>query len=152
LQEYYGWIGIEEFAKDYLWQDYKPKEEEKSNLSEEEIRTNEREKVKAEMLEDANNDYLGELIVEAWVSKKQAKEIMEEYKDIVNGRSVDKTKVKKYFQTAYYSIVWTSKSDPSTKVVKSTSKRKWSWGKSKDKKGTSPKHVQDSVNRLKSMT
>jgi hypothetical protein len=26
LQEYYGWIGIEEFAKDYLWQDYKPKD------------------------------------------------------------------------------------------------------------------------------
>lgn len=149
LKNYYDGITIEQFAKDYLWEDYKSSSK-KSTIDPDKIREEERAKVMKELSDQQNNDYLAELVEEAQLNEKQATKLLNEYTEIVNGRTIDKAKVKRYFQTAYYAVVGKRAPNASADVMKKTAQRKWAGGKGK-KKDDRPKHVQESINYLKDM-
>lgn len=151
LEKFYEWKTIQEFAKEWLGKDYTPKSNEKpDDIDPEKIREEERQKVLKEIADKENSDYLGKLITEAKVNEEQAKAIIEEFDDIVNGRAIDKAKVKKYFQTAYYSVIGKRPTSKTAKVAKSTAHRKGGWW-SKKKTDSTPKHVKESVEFLKEM-
>lgn len=149
LKNYYDGITIEQFATDYLWEDYKSSSK-KSPIDPDKIREEERAKVIKELSDQQNNDYLAELVEEVQLNEKQAIKLLAEYTEIVNGRTIDKAKVKRYFQTAYYAVVGKRPPNSSADVMKKTAQRKWAGWKGK-KKDDRPKHVQESIDYLKDM-
>lgn len=149
LKSYYEGATIEEFAQDYLWVDYTdPNSLAAKGKTEEEIRADERAKVQAELVAEENTGYLWSLIEETWVDAAQAEAIKEEFNDIVNGRDIDKAKVKKYFQTAYYTVTWKNTTSKEAEVTKKTAPKKWSGWKGTKKKG-GRNHIADSIAWLK---
>ena len=113
LENYYWGISIEKFAQQELGRTYKVKAPQKS---EQEIREEERQKIREEQI----NDHVNKLVKKAWLSSNEEKKVLEEYTELVEGKKLTIEKAQKYFQIAYNLVRKTPKSDSQTEQIKKT--------------------------------